>query len=179
MASVVFLRGSNVGGHNTFRPAALAKELVALDMVNIGAAGTFVVHRKISDARLRAEILQRLSFQPEIMICPRDAMVALMKENPFRKQALATNDRPFLSIMTKAPAKLPRLPLSVPAGDRWEVKLVRVIGNLALTLWRPAGPNPVYPNEVIEKQFGLSTTTRSWKTIEKICKILSEPEPRG
>ena len=37
MALVVLLRGVNVGGHKTFRPAALAKELALLDAVNIGA----------------------------------------------------------------------------------------------------------------------------------------------
>ncbi|MBY0496071.1 MAG: DUF1697 domain-containing protein [Cyanobacteria bacterium] len=41
MALVVFLRGVNVGGHRTFRPAALAKQLEHLGAINIGAAGTF------------------------------------------------------------------------------------------------------------------------------------------
>ena len=47
MALVVFLRGVNVGGHRTFRPTVLAKQLKHLGAVNIGAAGTFVVHRPI------------------------------------------------------------------------------------------------------------------------------------
>ena len=38
MALVVFLRGVNVGGHRTFRPTVLAKQLRHLDAVNIGAA---------------------------------------------------------------------------------------------------------------------------------------------
>ena len=38
MALVVFLRGVNVGGHRTFKPAALVKQLAHLDAVNIGAA---------------------------------------------------------------------------------------------------------------------------------------------
>ena len=46
MALVVFLRGVNVGGHRTFRPAALVKDLAHLDAVNIGAAGTFVIRRR-------------------------------------------------------------------------------------------------------------------------------------
>ena len=50
MSLVVFLRGVNVGGHKRFRPAALAKELVHLDAVNIGAAGTFVIRRRVSRA---------------------------------------------------------------------------------------------------------------------------------
>jgi len=32
--------------------------------------------------------------------------------------------------------------------------------------------NPLYPNQVIEKNFGVATTTRSWNTIEKVAKIL-------
>jgi hypothetical protein len=42
MALIVFLRGVNVGGHRTFRPTILARELSAYDVVNVGAAGTFV-----------------------------------------------------------------------------------------------------------------------------------------
>ena len=50
MPSAVFLRGVNVGGHRTFRPSILAKELSKLDIVNVGAAGTFVVRARISEA---------------------------------------------------------------------------------------------------------------------------------
>lgn len=65
MALVVFLRGVNVGGHRTFRPSLLAKELSDLDLVNIGAAGTFVVRNRISQVTLRAEIAKRLPLRPK------------------------------------------------------------------------------------------------------------------
>jgi hypothetical protein len=38
MAIVVFLRGVNVGGHRTFRPSILARELSDYYVVNVGAA---------------------------------------------------------------------------------------------------------------------------------------------
>src|SRR4029453_12933403 len=41
VALVFLLRGVNVGGHRTFRPTALTRQLKHLDAVNIGAAGTF------------------------------------------------------------------------------------------------------------------------------------------
>ena len=45
MALVVFLKGVNVGGHKTFRPSVMAREL-QLDAVSIGAAGTFVIRER-------------------------------------------------------------------------------------------------------------------------------------
>ena len=56
MALIVFLRGVNVGGHRTFRPSILARELSDYDVVNVGAAGTFVV-RKPSGAKFRSALL--------------------------------------------------------------------------------------------------------------------------
>ena len=50
MALVVLLRGVNVGGHRTFRPTVLVRRLESLDVVNVGAAGTFVVRRPVARA---------------------------------------------------------------------------------------------------------------------------------
>lgn len=52
MALVAFLKGINVGGHRRFRPSALARELEHLEVVNVGAAGTFVVRRTVDNAQL-------------------------------------------------------------------------------------------------------------------------------
>ena len=68
MALVVLLRGVNVGGYKTFRPAQLALQLKHLDAVNIGAAGTFVIRRPITQAKLRAELARRLTFETETII---------------------------------------------------------------------------------------------------------------
>ena len=56
MALVVLLRGVNVGGHRTFRPTLLAKELSRYDVVNVGAAGTFVVRKPGPVEQFRAEM---------------------------------------------------------------------------------------------------------------------------
>ena len=66
MPLVVFLRGVNVGGHRTLRPTTIAEQLKHLDAVNIGAAGTFVVRRPVTQAHLRAELARRLPFDAEI-----------------------------------------------------------------------------------------------------------------
>ena len=48
MASVVFFRAVNVGSHQRFQPSVLAKQLTEFGVVNVGAAGTFVVRKNVS-----------------------------------------------------------------------------------------------------------------------------------
>jgi uncharacterized protein (DUF1697 family) len=173
MALVVFLRGVNVGGNKTFRPSAFAKELAEFDVTNVGAAGTFVVRGKTTPARLHAEIQRRLPFEAGIMIVRGRELTDLKRSEPFRKFP-EKDARPFVSVMQKAPGKLPRLPLTRPEGDKWEVKLLKVVGQCALSLWRRQGKGMLYPNEVVEKTLGQPSTTRSWNTIVTICQILDD-----
>ena len=173
MASVVFFRAVNVGGHQRFRPSVLAKQLADFGVVNVGAAGTFVVRQNISQTTLRAGILRRLPFKPELVICPARDVVALAHSNPFQDAPDETKDlRHYATIMTKAPRTLPPLPLEKPAGNKWEVKLIAITGRFALSLWRRQTNSILYPNAVVEKHFGIPATTRNWNTIAAVCEIL-------
>jgi hypothetical protein len=116
MSLVVFMRGVNVGGHRTFQPAALARELAALDVVNVAAAGTFVVRKSISQGTLRAELLRRLPFQPQLVICRSSEIIDLANGEPFPREASRGDVRRFVSIMAKRPRPLPPLPITHPAG---------------------------------------------------------------
>jgi len=89
MAWVVFLRAVNVGGHQKFQPSVLAKKLVEFDVVNVGAAGTFVVRKAVSQATLRTHILRWLPFKPEMMICAAREIIALVDVKPFGDTAPA------------------------------------------------------------------------------------------
>ena len=83
MALVVFLRGVNVGGHRRFRPSILAQELSRYDVLNVGAAGTFVVRKPGSRAKFRPALLRKLPFEAEIMLCEGRDLMRLEMENPF------------------------------------------------------------------------------------------------
>ena len=172
MALVVFLRGVNVGGQKAFQPSALAKELANFDVVNVGAAGTFVVRRTLSQARLRGELLRRLPFKAELMISPSREVLDLASSGPFAHEPSDKDVSRYVSVLTKRPRTLPPLPISRPAGDEWQVKVIGVTGRFALSLHRRLGRTLVYPNEVVEKSLGVSATTRNWNTISAICGIL-------
>ena len=175
MALVVFMRGVNVGGHKTFRPSVLAKELPNLGVVNVGAAGTLVVCEKISAASLRTELLKKLPFEPELIICPAREVIALSRSEPFRAVPAESKDlRHYVTVMPKPLRTRPRLPLEQPAGNKWEVKIIGITGRFVLSLWRRVGKGIVYPNAVVEKQFAMPATTRNWNTITAIYDVLEK-----
>jgi len=169
MSSVVFFRAVNVGGHQKFQPGKLAKELAQFGVVNLGAAGTFVVRENVSPSKLRAAILRRLPFEPELMICPARDVLALGGSEPFRNFPAGKGADRFVSVLRTAPRTLPKLPVEQPGGDRWEVRIIDVCGRFALSLRRVG---KTYPNAVVEKHLGIPATTRSWNTIEAIWKIV-------
>ena len=151
------------------------KTVAAHGVVNVGAAGTFVVHQNVSQAKLRAEILRRLPFRPELVICPARAIIALCCSAPFQNAPDETKDlRHYVTVMTKAPRTVPRLPLEKPDGNKWEVKLIAITGRFALGLWRRQTDGILYPNAVVEKHFGVPATTRNWNTITAIGSILEK-----
>ena len=169
MASVVFFRAVNVGGHQKFRPDNLARELAEFGVVNIGAAGTFVARENVSQAKLRDAILRRLPFRPELMICPACEVLALAGGKCFADEPVEKDVGRFVSVLQKAPRVKPPLPIEQPAGAKWEVRIVAITGRFALSVRRLG---QTYSNAVVEKHLGVPATTRNWNTIETIRDVL-------
>lgn len=170
MALVVFLRGVNVGGHRTFRPSILAKELKDYDVVNVGAAGTFVVRKPGARTKFRAELLRRLPFQAEVMICEGRDLIRLETENPFEGDRAPDVVR-FVSILSKANL-LPRsIPLALPEEDDWLVRLIGSRDQFVFGEYRRHMKTIGYLGQ-IDKLFGARATIRNWNTIASIVRIL-------
>ena len=173
MALVVFLRGVNVGGHRTFRPSLLANELTDFDLVNVGAAGTFVVRSRISQARLRAALAKRLPFETEVVICNGDDVLRLNSGNPFAGQPVGPEIIWFVSILARPGRPLPSIPFSLPSEDKWSLKVLAVEGRFVLGLYRREMKAIRYLGQ-LDKVFGVPATTRNWNTITAIARILQE-----
>ena len=175
MAQVVFVRGANVGKHRRFQPAAVARDMAELEVINVGAVGTFVVRKSIGASALRGEIARRLPFETEIVVCPAGEILDLAGSQPFRDPPPGKDVRALVTILARKPKTLPELPLRSPDGDDWQVNFFRIDGRFALTFWRPDPKRLVYPNAVVaEIVVGIPGTTRSWSTISKICGILRQ-----
>ena len=171
MALVVFLRGVNVGGHRTFRPSVLAKELSDYDVVNVGAAGTFVVRQPGPRAKFRGELGRRLPFTTEIVLCDGRDLLHAVVESPFGTKASRPDRVRFVTILAKAGRVRPSVPIAIPPTGEWFVRVVAWKNRFVFGEYRRHMKTIGYLGR-LDKLFGGPATTRNWNTIVAIARIL-------
>jgi uncharacterized protein (DUF1697 family) len=168
---VVLLRGVNVGGHRTFSPATLAEQLQHLGAVNIGAAGTFVIQRPISQTQLRKELASRLPFETQIMICPSREIAKLFSQDWFAGRPYRPDVVRFVSVLSRAPRLSPPLPLTLPSRGQWLLRVLACNGRFVIGEYRRQMKAIGYLG-ALDRIFGAAATTRNWNTITAIGKVL-------
>ncbi len=175
MALVVFLRGVNVGGHRTFCPSVLAEQLKDYDVVNVGAAGTFVIRKPISQVRLRAELLRRLPFEAQVMICNARDLISLASRDPFAGEPPRPDVVRFVSVLAKRPRVLPSIPISLPPDGKWLLRILATQNRFLFGVYRRQ-MKAISFLSAIDKIFGVPATTRNWNTIITIINVLKSRE---
>ena len=173
MALVAFLRGINVGGHRAFRPSLLAKALSAYDVVNIGAAGNFIVRKPGSRAQFRAALLRKLPFEAEVALCDGRDLIALQAAKPFGDEPSRTDIVRFVSILPKKGRAPASLPIALPPDGEWFVRVIGSKGQFVYGEYRRHMKTIGYLGQ-IDKLFGAPATTRGWNTIGTIVRLLEQ-----
>jgi uncharacterized protein (DUF1697 family) len=178
MALVVFLRGVNVGGHRVFRPSALPAQLPELDLVNIGAAGTFVVRRRVGRAELRRAFRRQLPFAATIVVCDGAQIRALIAADVFAGLRPRADTVRFVGILSGTPEVAPPLPIALPAGRGWLVKLIGRTDCFVAGVYRRHLKTIGYLGRM-DRLFDVALTTRNWNTITAIARVLDASSGRG
>jgi uncharacterized protein (DUF1697 family) len=178
VALVVFLRGLNVGGHRRVRPSVIARALHKYDVVNVGAAGTFVVRKPGPRAAFRAALIKKLPFEAEVALCDGRDLIRLETENPFGGEPSRPDTVRFVSVLSKAARARPSVPFTLPPGEEWLVRVIGSTNRFVFGLYRRHMRTITYLGQ-IDKLFGAPVTTRNWNTITTIVRVLTQQAPKG
>jgi uncharacterized protein (DUF1697 family) len=171
MALIVLLRGVNVGGHRALRPTLLARELSAYDVVNIGATGTFVVRNPSSHADLRRELRSRLPVTTQFVFCDGKELLRLEAKGVFEQPPPESGIVRFVSFLERGGRTRPSLPLTIPEGQDWYVRVTSLTNRLAVGEYRRHMRTISHLSQ-LDTHFGTLVTTRSWGTVNAILQIL-------
>jgi uncharacterized protein (DUF1697 family) len=172
VARVVLLRGVNVGGHRTFRPANLAKQLKHLDVVNIGAAGTFVIRAPATRAELRAEWTARLPFRAEMVICEGREFTRMVAQDPFAREPVRPDIVRFVSILARRSRSAPATPATFPPHGQWLLRILAAENRFVFGLYR-RHMKTISHLGALDRLFGVPVTTRNWNTVTAIAGVLN------
>lgn len=178
MALVVFLRGVNVGGHRTFRPAVLARQLGHLDVVNVGAAGTLVVRRPVTRTALRAELARRLPFDAEAAICEGREILGALARSPFAAQRARADQVRFVSILLRRPRAAPPMPARLPSSGTWLVKILAAENRFVFGVYRRHMQTIGYLGK-LDRVCGGPVTTRNMNTMDAVARLLATARRPG
>ena len=170
---VALLRGINVGGHKLIKMEALAKVFVSTRVQNVrsfAASGNVVFDSHEEDAAALAKKFERRLHQAfghhiTVIVLPVQKLASLTKRNPFKR---VVDDKDVMLCAVFFAAEPPKLKLPIKSvTDNLEVFKVR--DRVAFVVCRRKKNGWFgFPNNFVEKQFGVPATTRQWRTIEKI-----------
>src|SRR5262249_49485698 len=141
------------------------------DVVNVGAAGTFVVRKPGPRAAFRKALLGKLPFDATVAICDGRDLVRLETENPFAAVRHASDVVRFVSILSKAGGVQASLPVTFPSAGQWLVRVIACDGPFVFGMYRRHMKTIGYLGQ-IDKLYRAPATTRNWNTILTIVRIL-------
>ena len=173
---VALLRGINVGGHNKLPMPSLRELLSDLgcrDVATYIQSGNVIFRYAGPSADLAGliagEIDRKFGFRPPILIIDASDFMALAGANPFH--GIFKEARNMHVLFLQEPAiDVNQERLAALASDREQFKLA----DRAFYFHAPDGIGKSRLAAGAEKCLGVNATARNWRTVEKLCEMLSE-----
>ncbi len=162
---VALLRGINVGGKNLMKMDALRGAFEAAGLKNVRTfqqAGNVVFESNLKKPLAK---IQKLNTDVRAIVFSVDELSRIVKHNPF-KQVEPGDVMICVVFLFDEPARRPKLPI-ISTTDKLELIAIRdraafVVARRKKTGWFG------FPNNFVEKQLGVTATTRQWSTLKKL-----------
>jgi uncharacterized protein (DUF1697 family) len=170
---VAFLRGINVGGNKLIKMDALAAAFTSAGFRNVKtyiASGNVIFDSaatkpEVLSKKIEQKLLQTFGHQIAVMVFPLSDLEALVKRNPFKRVKRDAEVMLFVTFLRSevAPVK------SLLESKTENLKVIAVENRAAFIVARRQQTGRVgFPNNFIEKEFGVAATTRNWSTVQKV-----------
>jgi hypothetical protein len=137
----------------------------------VGAAGTLVIRKPGLRAKFLAELRRKLPFEATIACCDGNDLIRLEQDNPFGTEPPCADVVPFVSILSKAGRRGVSLPVAIPEGGEWLVRIMGAKNRFVYGFYR-RHMKTIRCLGQIDALFGTPATTRSWSTMLSVLRVL-------
>lgn len=169
---IAFLRGINVGGKNRLSMLELVGIFQALGYENVqtyiqSGNVVFSSNEKIGakeTAKIRAGILEKIGFEPSVMILSQKQLQDAVFHNPFPSNEGKALHFFFLESHSTQ-SNLKRLTALKNASEEY------AIDDKVFYLYAPAGIGRSKLASSVERTLGVALTARNWNTVSKLASM--------
>ena len=170
---VAFLRGINVGGNKLIKMDALAAAFTSAGFRKVKtyiASGNVIFESSsakltLMESKAEKKLLEVFGHQITVIVFSVVDLEGLLRKNIF-KRVRAGDDVMLLVTFLKNQVPMPDLPLESKVEG---LKVIAIKDRAAFTVARRKQTGWFgFPNNFIEKELGVTATTRQWRTLEKV-----------
>lgn len=167
---VALLRGINVGGKNLLKMDALRGAFESAGLKNVR---TFQQAGNVVFESARKNPLRDLKLDANVIVLSLDDLAKIIENDPFKR--IAPGDVMLCVVFLFAkPARKVKLPI-FSTSEKLELiaiddRAAYVVARRRQTGWFG------FPNNFVEKQLGVTATTRQWSTIKKLLAFAEKSE---
>jgi uncharacterized protein (DUF1697 family) len=181
---IAFLRAVNVRGHAIIKMTDLRDAFLAAGCGNVTTfiqSGNVIFDTPAENPsalfrRINVKVRELAGGEPAIVYRTARELEALARSAPFKGLENERRLKLYVTFLDRPPLSRPSFPLLLPKDA---LEAIGMKGLDVLLVSRPK-PNGFYgfPNNFIEKVFGVSGTSRNWTTVTKIL-ALTRQDPLG
>ena len=132
-----------------------------------------MIRQRVGRRQLHAEVSRRLPFDAEIVICQGAEIRRLLSQRVLTQPRVAADVVRFVSVLSRRPREVPRLPVQFPPRGRWLLKVLARDDRFVIGMYRRHMKVIGYLG-ALDRLFGVPVTTRNWNTMTAIAKALDE-----
>ena len=163
---VALLRKVNVGGNNLIKMDVLRRMFEEAGLKNVRTfqqAGNVVFESNLKKPLAKLESLPNTDLKAIVFSV--DELSQIVKHNPFKR--VASGDVMLCVVfLFDRPARTPKLPLKSTTEN---LELIAIKDRAAFVVARRKKTGWFgFPNNFVEKQLGVTATTRQWSTLKKL-----------
>lgn len=174
---VALLRGINVGGRNLIKMEDLSRLFTRCGLSNVTTyiqSGNVIFESMETNVTELAETIEKklyktLGQKVSVLLRTVSDLEKMVRRNPFKRVKPGDDVMLFVTFLAAEPNRKPKLPL-IAASENLEAFQIKDRAVFIIARRRKNGWFG-FPNNFIEKELGVSATTRNWTTVNKLFRL--------
>lgn len=179
MKYIALLRGINIGRKNRIKMADLKELFELMNFKNTKTylqSGNVIFEHNLDNtekiaSEIEKELIKTYEFPVNVIIRTKNELEDVINSNPFIKEDNAEIDKLHVTFLHEMPDKGTVLDLDMKKSENEKFKII----GKEIYLYLPNGyARTKLNNNIFEKKLNTITTTRNWKTVNKLLELAND-----